>query len=141
MESYTNNDMFKPLCEKPSNYIKVIGVGGGGGNAVNHMLEEGIQGVDFVLCNTDYQALTRSQVPTKIHLGKRELGAGNDPNVGREAALSSEDEISKVLDDHTKMLFVTAGELLTRERDESAGVGVAFCAGFSVMMALDVALA
>ena len=109
MESYTNNDMFKPLCEKPSNYIKVIGVGGGGGNAVNHMLEEGIQGVDFVLCNTDYQALTRSQVPTKIHLGKRELGAGNDPNVGREAALSSEDEISKVLDDHTKMLFVTAG--------------------------------
>ena len=109
MESYTNNDMFKPLCEKPSNYIKVIGVGGGGGNAVNHMLEEGIQGVDFVLCNTDYQALTRSMVPTKIHLGKRELGAGNDPNVGREAALSSEDEISKVLDDQTKMLFVTAG--------------------------------
>ena len=109
MESYTNNDMFKPLCEKPSNYIKVVGVGGGGGNAVNHMMEEGIQGVDFVLCNTDYQALTRSMVPLKIHLGKRELGAGNDPNVGREAALSSEDEISKVLDDHTKMLFVTAG--------------------------------
>ena len=109
MESYTNNDMFKPLCEKPANYIKVVGVGGGGGNAVNHMLEEGIQGVDFVLCNTDYQALTRSTVPTKIHLGKRELGAGNDPSVGREAALSSEDEIGKVLDDHTKMLFVTAG--------------------------------
>ena len=109
MENYTNNDMFTPLCEKPSNYIKVIGVGGGGGNAVNHMLEEGIQGVDFVLCNTDYQALTRSVVPTKIHLGKRELGAGNDPNVGREAALSSEDEINKVLDEHTKMLFVTAG--------------------------------
>ncbi|MBR4392335.1 MAG: cell division protein FtsZ [Bacteroidales bacterium] len=101
--------MFKPLCEKPANYIKVVGVGGGGGNAVNHMLEEGIQGVDFVLCNTDYQALTRSTVPTKIHLGKRELGAGNDPSVGREAALSSEDEIGKVLDDHTKMLFVTAG--------------------------------
>ena len=56
MENYNDNDMFKPLCEKPSNYIKVIGVGGGGGNAVNHMLEEGIQGVDFVLCNTDYQA-------------------------------------------------------------------------------------
>ena len=109
MENYTENDMFKPLCEKPSNYIKVVGVGGGGGNAVNHMLEEGIQGVDFVLCNTDYQALTRSTVPTKIHLGKRELGAGNDPNVGREAALSSEDEINKVLDDHTKMVFVTAG--------------------------------
>ena len=109
MENYNDNDMFKPLCEKPSNYIKVIGVGGGGGNAVNHMLEEGIQGVDFVLCNTDYQALTRSMVPLKIHLGKRELGAGNDPNVGREAALSSEEEINKVLDEHTKMVFVTAG--------------------------------
>ena len=109
MENYTQNDMFKPLCEKPANYIKVVGVGGGGGNAVNHMLEEGIQGVDFVLCNTDYQALTRSTVPTKIHLGKRELGAGNDPNVGREAALSSEDEINKIFDEKTKMVFVTAG--------------------------------
>ena len=108
MESYTN-DMFKPLCEKPANYIKVIGVGGGGGNAVNHMLEEGIQGVDFVLCNTDYQALMRSTVPTKVHLGKRELGAGNDPAVGREAALSSEEEIDKILDEKTKMVFVTAG--------------------------------
>ncbi len=108
MESFTN-DMFKPLCEKPANYIKVIGVGGGGGNAVNHMLEEGIRGVDFILCNTDYQALTRSTVPTKIHLGKRELGAGNDPNVGREAAEDSIDEISAILDEKTKMLFVTAG--------------------------------
>ena len=108
MENYID-DMFKPLCEKPANYIKVVGVGGGGGNAVNHMLEEGIQGVDFVLCNTDYQALMRSTVPTKIHLGKRELGAGNDPNVGREAAMSSKDEIDKILDDKTKMLFVTAG--------------------------------
>ena len=109
MEDFTNNDLFRPMCEKPSNYIKVIGVGGGGGNAVNHMLEEGIQGVDFILCNTDYQALTRSTVPTKVHLGKRELGAGNDPNVGREAALSSEEEIAKILDENTKMLFVTAG--------------------------------
>ena len=108
MESFTN-DMFKPLCEKPANYIKVIGVGGGGGNAVNHMLEEGITGVDFVLCNTDYQALMRSTVPTKIHLGKRELGAGNDPAVGREAALSSEEEITKIMDEKTKMVFVTAG--------------------------------
>jgi cell division protein FtsZ len=108
MESITN-DLFKPLCEKPANYIKVIGVGGGGGNAVNHMLEEGIQGVDFVLCNTDYQALMRSTVPTKVHLGKRELGAGNDPSVGREAALSSEEEIDKILDEKTKMVFVTAG--------------------------------
>lgn len=104
-----SNDMFKPVQEKPANYIKVIGVGGGGGNAVNHMLEEGITGVDFVLCNTDYQALMRSTVPTKVHLGKRELGAGNDPNVGREAALSSEEEIDKLLDEKTKMVFVTAG--------------------------------
>ncbi len=104
-----SNDMFKPMCEKPANYIKVVGVGGGGGNAVNHMLAEGIEGVDFVLCNTDYQALMRSTVPTKIHLGKRELGAGNDPAVGREAALSSEEEISKIFDEKTKMVFVTAG--------------------------------
>ena len=109
MEDFTQNDMFRPQCEKPNNYIKVIGVGGGGGNAVNHMLEEGIQGVDFILCNTDYQALMRSAVPTKVHLGKRELGAGNDPNVGREAAMSSEEEIAKILDENTKMLFVTAG--------------------------------
>ncbi|MBQ3710002.1 MAG: cell division protein FtsZ [Bacteroidales bacterium] len=101
--------MFRPMYEKPANYIKVIGVGGGGGNAVNHMLQEGIQGVDFVLCNTDYQALMRSTVPTKIHLGKRQLGAGNDPAVGREAALSSEEEIDKVLDENTQMAFVTAG--------------------------------
>ena len=104
-----SNDMFRPNMEKPANYIKVIGVGGGGGNAVNHMLEEGIEGVDFVLCNTDYQALMRSTVPTKVHLGKRELGAGNDPAVGREAALSSEEEIDKLMDEHTKMVFVTAG--------------------------------
>ena len=104
-----SNDIFKPVQEKPANYIKVIGVGGGGGNAVNHMLEEGIEGVDFVLCNTDYQALLRSTVPTKVHLGKRELGAGNDPAVGREAALSSEEEIDKLMDDKTKMVFVTAG--------------------------------
>ena len=108
MDIFTS-DMFKPLCDAPANYIKVIGVGGGGGNAVNHMFEGGIQGVDFVLCNTDYQALMRSTVPTKIHLGKRQLGAGNDPNVGREAALSSEDEINEVLTDETQMVFVTAG--------------------------------
>ena len=104
-----NNEIFKPSMEKPANYIKVIGVGGGGGNAVNHMLEEGIEGVDFVLCNTDYQALMKSAVPTKIHLGKRERGAGNDPAVGREAALSSEEEIDKILDENTQMVFITAG--------------------------------
>ena len=108
MEEF-DNVLFRPEYDKPANYIKVIGVGGGGGNAVNHMLAEGIQGVDFVLCNTDYQALMRSTVPTKVHLGKRQLGAGNDPAVGREAALSSEEEIDKLLDETTQMVFVTAG--------------------------------
>ena len=105
----TQNDLFKPVGLEKPNYIKVIGVGGGGGNAVNHMMEAGIQGVDFVLCNTDYQALRKSSVKTTVHLGQRELGAGNDPNVGREAAEMSKDEIAKLLDDDTKMLFVTAG--------------------------------
>ena len=103
------DEMFKPVDEAKPNYIKVIGVGGGGGNAVNHMMEEGIQGVDFVLCNTDHQALLKSNVKTTVHLGKRELGAGNDPNIGREAAEMSRDEIEALLDDDTKMLFVTAG--------------------------------
>ena len=103
------DELFKPVDVEKPNYIKVIGVGGGGGNAVNHMMEEGIQGVDFVLCNTDHQALLKSRVKTTVHLGKRELGAGNDPNVGREAAEMSRDEIEALMDDDTKMLFVTAG--------------------------------
>ena len=107
--SSTQNELFKPVGVEKPNYIKVIGVGGGGGNAVNHMMEEGIQGVDFVLCNTDHQALLKSNVKTRVHLGKRELGAGNDPNIGREAAEMSRDEIEALLDDETKMLFVTAG--------------------------------
>ena len=110
---YTSNnahdELFKPVDVEKPNYIKVIGVGGGGGNAVNHMMEEGIQGVDFVLCNTDHQALLKSKVQTTVHLGKRELGAGNDPNIGREAAEMSRGEIDALLDDETKMLFVTAG--------------------------------
>ncbi len=105
----TQDELFKPVDAQKPNYIKVIGVGGGGGNAVNHMMEEGIQGVDFVLCNTDHQALLKSRVKTTVHLGKRELGAGNDPNVGREAAEMSRDEIEALMDDSTKMLFVTAG--------------------------------
>ena len=105
----TQDELFKPVGVEKPNYIKVIGVGGGGGNAVNHMMEEGIQGVDFVLCNTDYQALQRSRVKTTVHLGKRELGAGNDPAIGREAAEMSRDEIDTLLDENTKMLFVTAG--------------------------------
>lgn len=103
------NDMFTPISQDRPNYIKVIGVGGGGGNAVNHMMEEGIQGVDFILCNTDHQALMRSSVQNRVHLGERELGAGNDPNIGRQAAETSKDEINALLDENTKMLFVTAG--------------------------------
>jgi len=106
---YENNELFRPVGAEMPNYIKVIGVGGGGGNAVNHMMEEGIQGVDFILCNTDYQALMKSNVKTKLHLGQRDLGAGNDPAKGREAAEMSKEDIAKLLDEHTKMLFVTAG--------------------------------
>ena len=106
---YDSNELFKPVGAAMPNYIKVIGVGGGGGNAVNHMMEEGIQGVDFILCNTDYQALMKSSVKTKLHLGQRDLGAGNDPAKGREAAEMSRGDIDKLLDDNTKMLFVTAG--------------------------------
>ena len=103
------NELFRPAETAIPNYIKVVGVGGGGGNAVNHMMEEGIQGVDFILANTDHQALMRSPIKAKVHLGKRDLGAGNDPNIGREAAEMSQDEIKALLDDNTKMLFVTAG--------------------------------
>ena len=105
----SQDELFKPVDVDKPNYIKVIGVGGGGGNAVNHMMEEGIQGVDFVLCNTDHQALLKSKVKTTVHLGKRELGAGNDPNIGREAAEMSRDELEALMDENTKMLFVTAG--------------------------------
>lgn len=99
---------FDPVEEMP-NFIKVLGVGGGGSNAVTHMFTEGIQGVDFILCNTDYQALEKSPVATKVHLGKRALGAGNIPSAGREAALESVDELREILSKDTKMLFITAG--------------------------------
>lgn len=97
---------------KEKSIIKVIGVGGGGSNAVNHMLKEGITGVDFVICNTDSQALENSQVPIKVQLGKsltEGRGAGNKPERGRESALESIDDINKVLSQKTKMIFVTAG--------------------------------
>lgn len=92
--------------------IKVIGVGGGGSNAVNYMYEQGIEGVDFIVCNTDAQALNSSQVPHRIQLGQtitEGLGAGANPEVGEQAALESIDEIKKTLDVHTKMVFITAG--------------------------------
>lgn len=89
------------------NFIKVIGIGGGGGNAVTHMYTEGIKGVDFIICNTDYQALAKSPVPNKISIGK--LGAGNNPEVAREAAEAASDEIKNTIGEETKMLFITAG--------------------------------
>jgi len=90
-------------------YIKVIGVGGGGSNAVNHMYTQGITGVDFVVCNTDVQALDSSPVPIKVVLGERVLGAGAKPDVGREAALASTDMIRDAIKDDTQLLFITAG--------------------------------
>ena len=90
--------------------IKVIGVGGGGSNAVNHMYKQGIKGVDFVICNTDVQALQDSSVPVKIEIGSNGgLGAGSKPEVGRDAAIESIDKIKEVLSENTQMLFVTAG--------------------------------
>lgn len=95
--------------EEIPNIIKVIGVGGGGGNAVTHMFTEGIQGVDFILCNTDKQALDKSPVAKKIHLGKRLLGAGNKPDEGQKAAIETTEELREILAQDTKMLFITAG--------------------------------
>ena len=90
-----------------SSYIKVIGVGGGGGNAVNHMFREGINGVDFIVCNTDMKALNSSPVPNKISLG--DLGAGNKPEKARKAALDKADDIRDAISHNTQMLFITAG--------------------------------
>jgi len=100
------------LPKHQSNVIKVIGVGGGGSNAINHMFQQGIKGVDFVICNTDAQALHNSGVPNKIQLGvalTEGLGAGANPDVGEEAAVESLEDIRRMLDTNTKMVFITAG--------------------------------
>ncbi len=100
------------LPKNQSNVIKVIGVGGGGSNAINHMFKQGIKGVDFVVCNTDSQALENSSVPNKIQLGvslTEGLGAGANPDVGQQSALESIADIEKMLDSNTKMVFITAG--------------------------------
>lgn len=90
--------------------IKVIGVGGGGCNAVNYMYREKVKGCSFIVCNTDEQALRESPVPVKIHIGRNALGAGTDPAKGRNAALEAQDQIDKVvLGEDTQMLFITAG--------------------------------
>ena len=105
-----NNNIldFGPV-EKVKTIIKVIGVGGGGGNAVNHMYREGIHDVSFVLCNTDAQALNDSPVPVHLQLGSEGLGAGNRPERAREAAEESIEDVRRMLNDGTKMTFVTAG--------------------------------
>tara|TARA_R100001369_G_scaffold21881_5_gene39793 strand:- start:609 stop:2573 length:1965 start_codon:yes stop_codon:yes gene_type:complete len=100
------------LPKNQSNVIKVIGVGGGGSNAINHMFQQGIKGVDFIICNTDSQALENSTVPNKIQLGvhlTEGLGAGADPKVGENAAIESSEEIKRMLGANTKMVFITAG--------------------------------
>jgi len=97
------------LPKNQSSIIKVIGVGGGGSNAVTHMYNQGIKGVDFILCNTDAQALSSSPIPTKIQFGGRGLGAGSIPSVGKEAALENIEQIKELLETNTKMLFITAG--------------------------------
>ncbi len=100
------------LPKNQSNVIKVIGVGGGGSNAINHMFQQGIKGVDFIVCNTDSQALQNSAVPNKIQLGvhlTEGLGAGANPEVGQQSAIESIADIEKMLDSNTKMVFITAG--------------------------------
>ena len=100
------------IPKNQSSIIKVIGVGGGGGNAVNYMYSLGIEGVDFIVCNTDSQALAQSPVPNKIQLGPhltQGLGAGANPEIGKQAGEESVDEISKILKVNTRMAFITAG--------------------------------
>lgn len=108
-----NNTLEFNESGKPSSFIKVIGVGGGGGNAVNHMYGEGIDDVNFAIFNTDYQDLVKSKIPVKLQLGKQltnGLGAGGNPEKGRLAAEESKEEIKDILKaDNTKMVFVTAG--------------------------------
>ena len=107
-----NFDMGLPIVDLPKTnncIIKVIGVGGGGGNAVNHMYREGIHDVSYVVCNTDKKALDDSAVPNHLQLGSDGLGAGNRPEKARCAAEESIDAIREMLNDGTRMVFITAG--------------------------------
>ncbi len=103
------NNMIHFTPKQKTSIIKVIGVGGGGSNAVNYMFKQGIEGVDFVVCNTDLQALTASSVPVKVQLGESGLGAGSDPGVAQKAAIDSLEKLKAVIDDDTEMVFITAG--------------------------------
>lgn len=100
------------MLKEKSSIIKVIGVGGGGGNAVNHMYKQGITGVDFIICNTDAQALELSPIPNKVQLGAsltEGMGAGSIPEVGKNSAIENIDDIKQMLGNNTRMLFITAG--------------------------------
>lgn len=97
------------MPKNQSSIIKVIGVGGGGSNAVNHMFRQGIKGVDFIICNTDAQAMEASPVPVRIQLGEKGLGAGSIPSVGKESACQKTDLIREILEKNTQMIFITAG--------------------------------
>src|SRR5512145_389002 len=108
----TSNMIKFDLPKNQSSIIKVLGVGGGGSNAVNYMYRMGIEGVDFVVCNTDAQALDISPVPNKVQLGTsltEGRGAGSIPAVGKNAAIEDLDNIKSILERNTKMLFITAG--------------------------------
>ena len=112
MSSNNNFGITFDLPKNQSNVIKVIGVGGGGSNAINHMFKQGIKGVDFVICNTDSQALNNSGVPNKIQLGvhlTEGLGAGANPEIGEQSAVESLEDIRTMLTMNTKMVFITAG--------------------------------
>ena len=104
-----NDDDFISTESKTDNIIKVIGVGGGGGNAVNHMYKQNIEGVSFVVCNTDKADLDKSPVPTRVQIGKSGLGAGAQPEKARKDAEDSVKDIENLFDDNTKMVFITAG--------------------------------
>ncbi|MEC7772922.1 MAG: cell division protein FtsZ [Bacteroidota bacterium] len=112
MKTDIDNNFSFDLPKNKSNVMKVMGVGGGGSNAVNHMFQQGISGVDFIVCNTDSQALDKSPVPNKIQLGiniTEGLGAGANPEIGKLAALETHEELRDLLETQTKMLFITAG--------------------------------
>jgi cell division protein FtsZ len=112
MKTEIDSNFSFDLPKNKSNVMKVMGIGGGGSNAVNHMYKQGIKGVDFVVCNTDSQALEESPVPNKIQLGvnlTEGLGAGANPEIGKLAALESYEELKNLLETQTKMLFITAG--------------------------------
>ena len=108
-EQFEMLDIFGPVEDKMKGIIKVIGVGGGGCNAVRNMFDEGVEGVTFAVCNTDSQSLAGSPVPVKIMLGNSGLGAGANPELGRQEAENNLEDIERLLSDGTKMVFVTAG--------------------------------